>query len=299
LTNKTLADLEILGNARNIGSWASSDPAWHEARKHRIGGSEVGAIVGASRYESAYSLWAKKLGLIESDKTENEFMYWGKALEPVVIDRFAKDHPELTLYRDVGSWVHQDREYHLANPDAIYQREDGSYGILEIKTARYSDDWADGVPQYYMTQVQWYLSCFGFAEGYVGVLFAGSEYREYPVQAEPMWQESDLEKVQDFLECIKQERKPAWDGSESTVMAVRQQHSEIDPQSEVELGELGLHYSSALDDLEESKSKVNELQSRVLDAMGKAKVAVIYDTPAFVRSSRKGGTPYLTRKRGA
>jgi putative phage-type endonuclease len=299
LTNKTLADTEILGNARNIGSWESTDPAWHEARKSRIGGSEVGAIVGASRYESAYSLWAKKLGLIESDKTENEFMYWGKALEPVVIDRFEQDHPELTVYRDVGSWVHKDREYHLANPDAIYQREDGSYGILEIKTARYADDWADGVPQYYMTQVQWYLACFGFSEAYVGVLFSGSDYREFAVQAEPMWQESDLIKVQEFRECLAKEVKPDWDGSEATVMAVRQQHPLIDADDAVELGELGLHYSSALDELEDAKTKANELQSRVLDAMGNAKLAVIYETPAFQRSSRKGGTPYLTRKRGA
>jgi hypothetical protein len=150
-----------------------------------------------------------------------------------------------------------------------------------------------------MTQVQWYLSCFGFSEAYVAVLFAGSEYREFFIRAEPMWQESDLQRVQDFRECVRQERKPAWDGAEATVMAVRQQHQDIDPKSQIELGELGLHYSSSLDDLETAKSKVNELQARVLDAMGSAKTGVIYDTPAFVRSSRKGGTPYLTRKRGS
>jgi predicted phage-related endonuclease len=226
-------------------------------------------------------------------------MYWGRALEPVVIDRFERDHPELGLLRDVGTWVHRERDYHLANPDAIYQKPDGSYGVLEIKTARYSDDWQDGVPQYYMTQVQWYLSCFGFNEAYVAVLFAGSEYREFFIRAEPMWQESDLERVQNFRECLRLEQKPAWDGAEATVMAVRQQHQDIDPKSQVELGELGLHYSSSLDDLETAKSKVNELQARVLDAMGSAKTGIIYDTPAFVRSSRKGGTPYLTRKRGA
>jgi predicted phage-related endonuclease len=226
-------------------------------------------------------------------------MYWGRALEPVVIDRFERDHPELKLVRDVGTWVHRERDYHLANPDAVYQNFDGSYGVLEIKTARYSDDWVDGVPQYYMTQVQWYLSCFGFNEAYVAVLFAGSEYREFFIRAEPMWQESDLERVQNFRECLRLEQKPAWDGAEATVMAVRQQHQDIDPKSQVELGELGLHYSSSLDDLETAKSKVNELQARVLDAMGSAKTGIIYDTPAFVRSSRKGGTPYLTRKRGA
>jgi hypothetical protein len=56
-----------------------------------------------------------------------------------------------------------------------------------------------------MTQVQWYLSCFGFSEAYVAVLFAGSDYREFHVQADKFWQESDLEKVESFLECLRTE----------------------------------------------------------------------------------------------
>ncbi len=299
MTKKTIPENAQLGNAKYLGSWDSSDPAWHEARAGRIGGSEVGAIVGASKYESAYSLWAKKLGLIDSDIEENEFMYWGKALEPVVIDRFAKEHPELTVLRDVGTWVSLTNDKYLANPDAILENANGDYGILEIKTARYSDDWANGVPQYYVTQVQWYLSVFGFDYAYVAVLFAGSEYREYEIKADAFWQESDQQKVAQFLGCVAEERRPDWDGSEATVKAVKQQHPDIDTSASVELGELGLHYSSALDALDEAKKKSNELQARVLDAMGSAKTAVIYDTPAFVRSSRQGGIPYLTRKRGA
>lgn len=299
MAKKTVAHIKQLGTANFMGSWTPDDPEWHELRADRIGGSEVGAIVGASKYESAYSLWAKKCKLISDVVPDNEAMYWGRALEPVVIDRFAEEHPELTLTRDAGTWVHTERDYQLANPDAIYQRTDGTYGILEIKTARYGDDWSDGIPQYYMTQIQWYLSTFSLSEAYVAVLFAGSDYREFFVEAQLMWQESDLAKVQEFLSCVSEQRKPEWDGAEATLMAVRQQHPEIESDNEVELGELGLHYSSALDEQETVKTKVNELQARVLDAMGTAKTAVIYDTPAFIRSSRKGGTPYLTRKRGS
>jgi putative phage-type endonuclease len=299
LTDNTVAQNRQLGSAIYLGSWTTDDPEWHEARASRIGGSEVGAIVGASKYESAYSLWAKKLGLISSEQVENEFMYWGKALEPVVIDRFAKEHPELTLERDAGTWVNKDRPFHLANPDAIYQTADGNYGVLEIKTARYSDDWQDGVPQYYMTQVQWYLSCFGFSEAYLAVLFAGSEYREFKIDAMPMWQESDLARVSEFLVCLENQSKPNWDGSEATVKTVREMNPDIDPDTDVELGELGIHYGNALTDLDTQKEKVNELQARVLDAMGKVRTGLVYGEPAFIRSSRKGGTPYLTKKRGS
>lgn len=299
MADLTVAEITDNSKAQWLGSFTPKDPEWHSLRADRIGGSEVGAIVGASKYESAYSLWAKKLKLIPDEVADNEAMYWGRALEPIVIDRFAEEHPMLRLLRDAGTWVNLEHDYQLANPDALYQKPDGTYGVLEIKTARYADDWTDGVPHYYMTQVQWYLACFGFSEAYVAVLFSGSDYREFLIQAQPMWQEDDLVKVQNFLDCVATQTQPVWDGAEATVMAVRQQHPDIDTSTEVELGELGLHYSSALDEQETAKSKVNELQARVLDAMGSAKTAVIYDTPAFIRSSRKGGTPYLTRKRGA
>jgi putative phage-type endonuclease len=122
LTDQIVAQIEARSSAKWAGSFTPDDPEWHELRSKRIGGSEVGAIVGASKYESAYSLWAKKLGLISDEVSDNEFMYWGRALEPVVIDRFAKDHQDFDVLRDMGTWVHNERDYHLANPDAIYQK---------------------------------------------------------------------------------------------------------------------------------------------------------------------------------
>jgi len=58
-----------------------------------------------------------------------------------------------------------------------------------------------------------------------------------------------------------------------------------------------VQYDLALDKLEEQKAEVNKLQSMVLDAMGTAKTGLVYDIPRFIRTSRNGGTPYLTRKK--
>jgi predicted phage-related endonuclease len=98
LTTEIITEIQKVAHAKWLGSFTPTDPEWHELRANRIGGSEVGAIVGASKYESAYSLWAKKLKLIPSEVADNEFMYWGRKLEPVVIDRFAQDHPELEVF---------------------------------------------------------------------------------------------------------------------------------------------------------------------------------------------------------
>lgn len=284
-------------SAVNLGNYNPDDPAWAELRKDRIGGSEVGAIAGESRYESAYSLWAKKLGLISDDREENEAMYWGRALEGVIAERFAKEHPELELATDLGSWANKEHDFMFASPDGAYVKPDGTIGILEIKTARYQDDWANGVPKYYLTQVQWYMNCFDVSEAYVAILFSGSEYKEYLVEADKMWQQYDLGMVQQFLKAIETQQKPAWDGSEATLTAVRKQHPDIDANAEYDLEDLGMHYELALDKLEEQKTEVNKLQSMVLDAMGTAKTGLVHGIPRFIRSSRNGGTPYLTRKK--
>lgn len=284
-------------SADYLGDYAPGDPSWDLLRKNRIGGSEVGAIVGESRYESAYSLWAKKLGLIPEDREENEPMYWGRALEQPIWERFRKEHPEFTHAAELGSWANKQNPFIFASPDAAYQKPDGTIGIVEIKTARYQDDWLSGVPRYYLTQVQWYMSCFDVSEAYVAVLFSGSEYKEYFVEADRMWQQYDQKIVEDFLKALETRQKPDWDGSDATVSAVRRQHPDIQPELEVELGDLGMYYELALDDLEKQKLEVNKLQAMVLDAMGNAKTATIHDIPRFIRTARNGGTPYLTRKK--
>lgn len=285
-------------SANLIGHAEAGSPEWLKMREGRIGGSEVGAIAGESKYESAYSLWAKKLGLIPTNNSDNEAMYWGRSLEPVIINRFEADHPELKIYRDVGTWVNNQNDFMLANPDAIYEKENGELGILEIKTARFADDWEKGVPRYYGTQVQWYMATLGLFEARVAVLIAGSDYREFLVEADPIWQHYDLERVQIFRQCLATGQKPEWDGSEATVQAVRAQHPDIDPDLAVELDDLGIQYFGALKAVEETTKQLKTAEAAVLDAMGKARTALIYGTPSYIRVARNGGKPYLTKKKG-
>lgn len=298
ITETALAKLSEQLTARYIGNAEAGSLEWLAMREGRIGGSEVGAIAGESKYESAYSLWAKKLGLIPVNNSDNEAMYWGRSLEPVIIDRFEKDHPELKIYRDVGTWVHKQHDFMLANPDAIYETLDGSLGVLEIKTARFGDDWANGVPRYYATQVQWYLGTLGLEEAYVAVLIAGSDYREYRIDRDAIWQHYDFERVLEFRKSVELQIRPEWDGSESTVQAVRAEHPDIDPDKSVELGDLGIQYFGALKAVEDAQTELRKYEAAVLDAMGDARTALIYDVPSYIRVARNGGKPYLTKKKG-
>lgn len=286
-------------SASLVGNFDSSDPRWHELRKGRIGGSMVGTIAGLNKWESAVTAFYKFTGAIDDSILDTPAMEWGRRLEATIIDKFEDEHPELVIHRDVGTWVNNSRPYHLANPDALLER-DGELGVLEIKTAAYKDDWVDEngelrVPAYYQTQVQWYLSCLDLSWAYVAVLFSGREYLEFEIKANPFQQTVDLELVEKFLERVETGVAPDWDGARSTFETVRRLHPEIDAR-EVELGQLGQDYLDALKVSENATERLTEAKTRVLAAMETAKVGTLNGVPRFWRRSRSGGTPFLVAK---
>jgi putative phage-type endonuclease len=287
-----------LGSATRVGNFENQSPEWHELRATGIGGSDIAAICRTSPWTSPFALWAKKTGRIDDTIGASEAAEWGTILEPVILDQF-EQRSGLKLYRDVGTWAHKDRPWQLANPDAIYQDGD-KFGIVEVKTSRYEDDWSNGVPVYYRTQVQWYAQTFGFDTTiYVVALFGGSKYRVFELAADQFEMETNLAEVEKFRTYLELDKQPDFDGALSTYETVRALHPEIEPGEEVELGDLWVHTANALEDEKKASAKALEMKSRVLDSLGKAKKGTYEGDVVVTRQSRNGGTPYLQVKKGA
>lgn len=268
-----------------------------------VGGSEVGAICGLNKWESGLSLWAKRSGVIPNERGESEPMEWGTLLEPVIIEKFKREHPELDVLYNPGTFIHSERRWQLANPDALARhRETGEIIVVEIKTARYEDDWDDAtgaIPPSYRAQVLWYLQTFGLKRAIVATLFSGSRYREFEQTFDDFEADANLKLVSEWWESLSNGTQPDYDGAEATYEAVRAIHPEIDPDlPDVELGDLGVQYFLALADFEKAEENLRHLKSEVLGAMGKAKRATVYDEVRLVRQARGAGLPYLTVKKG-
>lgn len=283
-------------NAVCVGEFESNTPEWHELRKSGLGGSDVAAVVGVSKWTSAYALWAKKSGLIPDDFGDSEAMEWGRILEPVIREKFASKHPEWRVLNAKATFKSKEHEWMLANVDGFVVFEDGSTGILEIKTAAYEDDWVNGVPLYYQTQVRHYLRVFGLKRAIVAVLFHGNAYREFEVVADEFIDAADFDMLEKFWHGVQNGLAPDWEGSTSTYEAVRAMHPDIVDET-VELGELGIHLVNAAFDFDEAQKKFNEMKSRTLDALGGAKYGVVDDRKVCYRSSKSGGTPFLVVKK--
>lgn len=188
---------------------------WLEKRRAVIGGTDIAAIVGCSRWKSAMDVYCDKLGLVEAD-AESEQMRWGKALEPVVAARYAEEHGvELA---EPGFLRHPQREWWGGTPDRIVK---GAPVGLEIKTAgwRTADEWGesgtDAVPEQYLMQCAWYAPLLNVERMDLAVLVAGQDYREYTIPRDPELEGLLEETAAKFwTDHILKQAPPRLDGSE-------------------------------------------------------------------------------------
>ena len=189
---------------------------WLRYRKQGIGGSDVAAILGISKWNSAISLWLNKTNQTEDDTQENEAMEWGTIMEPVIRNHFAKVTGK-TVVEVHAMLQHPEYPFMLADIDGLTEDEDGNPAILEIKTAsEYKrSEWEDGVPTYYQTQVQHYLTVTGVKKAYVAVLIGGNAFRVYEVDADEEIQQMLIAVEKEFWNKVQNMIRPEMDGSDA------------------------------------------------------------------------------------
>ena len=163
------------------------DAGWHEQRKKGVGGSDVAAIIGISPWRTPAEVWLEKTGRAEpQDISDRPHVQRGVELEAFVGEQFKKRHPELMVARVNAVAQSIERPWAQASLDyRVQERVRALHGVLEIKTSRNDAGWADGVPDYYLTQVLHYLSVTGYDFAWVAVQFDSDflwEYREYFIE---------------------------------------------------------------------------------------------------------------------
>tara|TARA_R100001443_G_scaffold74300_1_gene82076 strand:- start:517 stop:1467 length:951 start_codon:yes stop_codon:yes gene_type:complete len=154
---------------------------WFEARMKGLGGSDIAAVLGLSKWSSPMDVWAAKRGLSE-EIPETNAMRRGRLLESAI----ATWYQEETGYEVVDGEempIVGPKPFMLASPDRYVSAGKSRFG-LEIKTARSVDGWGEdlgsGVPVYYATQAAWYMACTNIDRWDFAVLFlVNDEFRRY------------------------------------------------------------------------------------------------------------------------
>lgn len=193
-----------------------SHEEWLRWRKKGIGGSDVSAILGINKWTSAIELWLDKTNQTNNQVEVNEAMQWGTILEPIIREHFAAVTGK-TVMEVKAMLQHPEHPFMLADVDGVTTDDSGNPAILEIKTASEfkRDEWSDGVPTYYQTQVQHYLCVTGVSKAYVAVLIGGNSFRIYEVDADAEIQQMLIAVEKNFWDKVQNMIRPDMDGSDA------------------------------------------------------------------------------------
>ncbi|MFI1942235.1 YqaJ viral recombinase family protein [Streptomyces purpureus] len=274
-----------------VGVFEPGSPEWHAARANGIGGSEIAAVVGLSPYESRFSLWHRKKGLI-GPVEETEQMYWGKVDEPGICQRFAELHPGLRL-SPAPTYASSVRPWQIANPDRLV----GGAELLEAKTSRDDEGWGeqgtDQIPVHYRCQCLWYLDVTGARRCHVAVRIAGCEYREYVVDYDADEARILREAGARFMDDLARDVRPEIDGHTATYQAIRELPEGLDDVDVDILPDLRDRFHTAQDAFWLAEDELTACKGELLDAIGTGRRAVVGRERVATRTVRDGRTYQL------
>lgn len=295
--------------AVRLGTFPPGSEEWHAARASRLGASEIAAVLGLSPWESKFSLWHRKAGIVPPVE-ETEEMRWGTVLEAPIAAEWTRRHPELTVQR-TGTWVSTDRPWQLANVDRMVwtrpQHGPQTRVPLEIKWSPNGSAWGpsetDEIPVYYRCQVLQQLDVLGAPWGFVAAL-VGGELREYGVEYDPddvaVLRQAGVE----FMASLPSEEnpdgvRPDLDDSDHTYRTLKQLHPGIDGQDAEVDAELARYYRAAMGMSRLAERTAQHAKNRLLDAMGTARRAVCGEERIAIRSPGPRGVTKLTETKKA
>ena len=262
---------------------------WLEMRKNSVGGSEVAAVVGLSRWKTSFEVWGEKTGLVKKQNEQTEPMKWGTLLEPVIRKEFAVRNA-LEVAEAKCIFCHKDFDYMTANIDGYVKMVDGSYAVLEIKTSNYfvAEDWKEGCPIEYYLQVQYYMGILGLRRAFVAVLIGGSDYRQLEVDRDEETIQYIFKKVADFWQMVEKRVPPEVSAGDTTLLnkLFGKSKAEIKILSDDMVG-LCAEYEKAKADADEAKKRKEEAEAKLKMAMGTAESASCGDFKISWKSSSR------------
>lgn len=266
-----------------------TDEMWHEMRKTGVGGSDAGAILGMSKYQSPLSLWMLKTGRTEPSEG-NENTEYGNILEnPIRHEVFPKYFEKETGVRPIVlkpkyMWRSTENPHMLANIDGFVHYDGKLYG-LEIKTGSsyMLKDWGgrngDKVPDVYYAQVQHYMTVLGLDKFIIfGAIGNAAVIRWVPRNEDFINGDFGLINAErlffDRVKSGKPEDAPMPIGIDADMDALM---SLSDPQSDdvTEIdSELARHYDEARQAEKVWKKRKEEVKQQIIKELGQAKYGI-------------------------
>ena len=293
----------------------ANEAEWLEERKNFITASEAAVICGESSFESKFSLYQRKRGLVDDtvmSEDQEEWLYWGHSVEPNIAKRFhektgreVKDPGEYTLV------VNPEYPWMAATLDRITPKtkpRDGYWIPLELKNRKAwdADDWKDGgIPLSVQIQVQHQMLCCGVDHGAVAALIGGNKFVNRDIVVHPKFRKVLIDGTKDFWDnYIQVGCAPSVDSHPSTKAALHLLHPDDNGET-IELDssftEVDAELLSVKEDIKFLETMQAELENKVKDALGDNSYGEVDKVPERDKKGKpvldEDGAPVLCKMR--
>jgi len=248
-------------------------------RSKYIGGSDIGAILGLSRFKTPLEVWMEKTGR-ETKKTDSLPLRFGSFAEAFVASEYSRA-TGFDLLHDESIYIHPQHSYMSAHIDRFIVQGSTSSPtrILECKTANpfSSGDWgeigSDEVPMSYLCQCIWYMAITGIDKTDLAVLFGNSDFRIYEIARDPALEALVIAKASTFWDEHVLKDIPPPVQSEADCQTL---FSKGDPAKSIEAGQETLELTKRLhtlnSEIETREEEISSIKQTIMSQMGEAEL---------------------------
>lgn len=259
-----------------------------QVRSTGIGGSEAAAALGLSKRQTALELYLEKHGDIvrEQPADDNEVIWWGRALEPVVRQKYAETTGR-TIVLPEGSLRSEMHPFMVAHVDGLVLGESRGY---EGKTAFHSTGWGDEgtdqIPTDYLLQVHHYLTVTQF-EVWDVVVLIGRKFAIYEVPRDLEMSEMLIAGEAEFMRRVREGDPPALDYDHPTAREVVKKLYRGTNGERRTASESAIEWRRTLEEnaavAKACLANVESMKARLLDEMGESALLAFPDAKAYRR----------------
>jgi putative phage-type endonuclease len=246
-------------------------------RTKYIGGSDIGAILGLSRFRSPLEVWMEKTGK-KIKKLDSLPLRFGSFAEEFVASEYARA-TGFKLIHDESIYIHPEHAFMSAHMDRFVLEGSASSPtrILECKTANpiSAGDWgeigSDEVPMSYLCQCIWYMAITNINTVDLAVLFGNSDFRIYQIARDVGLETVILQKARHFWNehVLKDIAPPAQSEADcQTLFSKGDPKKSLEAQSEtLELSRRLVLLTSEISTREEA---ISSIKQAIMSQMGAA-----------------------------
>lgn len=257
------------------------------------GASDAGVICGTSKYKTPLQLYME-VRCLTDQRDDTEMMYWGKKMEPIILDRFCEENG-LEITRPTNMFLSKQFPFIGASLDACGTDHDGelitidaknsSFRMYDPENCRERDMFGDGdddVPRDYIWQAHQQMFVYGAGRHYLPVLFDGNRYRQYCIERDDRLVEVLIRKITEFHRCVVEAEPPEPDFEHETTPNLIKTMFYREPGKEITLGDEAAEwftdYMEAKDAIKKGEAAKSRSLARLLYGMGDAETAIVPGT---------------------